>query len=46
MHWAELGQGRTTLDSIEYEMGFQITRLTFIFGAVRSPETGAYDSEP
>jgi len=45
-HWLDTGGGWPTLDRLEYDCGFQVTRLTFIFGEVRSPPTGTYNSEP
>jgi len=46
MHWVRAGGGWPTLDSLEYEVTFIITRVTFVFGETRSPPIGQYDSEP
>ena len=46
MHYASAGGGWATLDSLEYEVAFSLTNLTFIFGQVRSPGIGTYEREP
>jgi hypothetical protein len=45
-HYASAGGGWPCLDSLEFEVAFTLTKLTFVFDEQRSPERGTYEQEP